>query len=96
MVMGVVVAMMTVGFWPVPVRMLMLGMSRGGGQGVVHVRSCPSPNEIESMVEHACSGQSFEIFLHCFDASWQGDYQGVSYDSSYRTGERCERGVLQR
>ena len=38
------------------------------------LRSCPSPDQIECVIEDTCSVQSFKIFIHCFDASRKSDY----------------------
>ena len=83
MVVSMVVAVMVVGLCII--RFCTLGAFRGGGQGLVDVRSCPSLDEIESVIEHACGGQSFKIFLHRLDAPWKSDYQSASYGSSYWT-----------
>jgi hypothetical protein len=53
------------------------------GHEVVYVRSCPSLDPIERMIEHNGEGQSFKIFFHCLGASRKSDYEGRSYGSGY-------------
>lgn len=75
---------------------LTVDVFRGRGQGVVDALSSPSLDEIEGMIEHACGGQSFEIFVHRPDTSRKSDHEGGSYGSSYWTRKRCKGCIVER
>lgn len=62
----------------------------------MHLHACPPSDEIYGMFNEPIRKQSFQVLFDCLDTAGKRHNERVPYRACDRSGECCQRSVLQR